>query len=148
MTQLGRLLLLKERRADYAALWFEADAFVGPPPVGQEMLALSTNYVSVGADVGRRSELSGTLLRVIRYHRRPSQVTRKAQKLLAYLVALGLETYAAMMDQPMDNLQRVLLKSRSLEGVMEHTGAKRRDLMAAIDDALNQARAFVDEVFT
>lgn len=149
LSQLGRLLLLDDRREQYADLWFDEDGrFIGPPPLGQETLFLSANYVTLGAEVGRRNKFSDTLLTVMRYHHRPGDVLDDTQELLTFLVATALETYAAMMDRPLSELLSVLLDSYPLDGVIELTGADRRSFMSATRDMLAEAQAFVDEVLT
>lgn len=149
LCQLGRLLLLDDRRERYADLWYdEGGAFAGPPPIGQETLFLSANYVTLGAEVGRRNNFSETLLNVMRYHHRPDEALDDEQQLLTFLVATGLETYATMRDKDMSELLSVLLESYPLEGCAELSGVDRRDLMSAIRELLEEARAFVDEVLT
>lgn len=147
LSQLGRLLLLDEHRARYAALWFEGDAFAGPPPLGQETLAVSTNYVTLGAHIGRRNDFSDRIVRLIRYHQRPSDLSDADQKLLAFLVAAGLDTYTARLKDPDRDLLPLLLASHPLAGLVDLTGAERRALMRATQDVLAEAHAFVDDVF-
>jgi hypothetical protein len=84
---------------------------------------------------------------VIRYHHQPAHARGVDHKLLAHLVALGLGTYVDMTGHSMRRLQRVLLNSHAMEGVMEQTGTGRRALMRAAHESLESARAFVDDVF-
>ena len=147
LCQLGRLLLLSDRREKYANLWYDdGGAFVGPPPIGQETLFLSASYVTFGADVGRRNKFSDTLLTVMRYHHRPGDVIDDKRELLTFVVATSLETYATMLDKDLNELLSVLLESYPLEGTIELSGADRRELMAAIREMLVEARAFVEEI--
>lgn len=155
LCQLGRLLLLDSRREAYAELWYDEEgAFAGAPPLGQETISLSTNYVAVGIEVGRRSKLSDEHLALIRYHRRPGDAIGEERKLTAYLVAAGFEASRAMggvgeTGEPhASELLPVLRESRAVGEIARRRGLERRDLMFFIHDTCEEARAFVAEVFT
>jgi HD-like signal output (HDOD) protein len=147
LSQLGRLMLLDEKRGEYADLWFDGEAFMGPPPIGQETLFVSASYVSVGMKVGRRSDFSDQILHLIRYHQRPSDTPATGDKLLALIVAMGLEIYAAVMEDPDRDLLPVLLDAHPLDGIAEITGFERRPLMTATQEYVQDARNFTDDVF-
>jgi HD-like signal output (HDOD) protein/CheY-like chemotaxis protein len=146
LSQLGRLLLLDERKETYADLWYEGDTFAGPPPVGQETLHLSSSYISAGVDAGRQSEFSDDILHLIRYHQRPSDLPSTGDRLLAFIVATALEIYAAILDDPDQDLLPVLLDSYPLSGIVEATDRERRPLMAATQEAAQDARDFTDGI--
>ena len=147
LSQMGRLLLLDDRQKQYADLWFDESTFSGPPPIGQETLFLSASYVTMGMEVGRRSNVSDTLLRVIRYHHRPSDVPAEEDELLTFLVAAGLETYGAMMDRPADEVLIALQNSYPLQGTAKLTGTDGSEIIAAAGSALEESRTFADEIF-
>lgn len=153
LCQLGRLLLLDKEGEQYANLWYddklEGD-FIGAPPLGQEILYCSADYVTFGVEAGRQCDLANDILTAIRHHRQPTHAPRGERRLLTMIAALSLET--ATLLQAADDLDdpQLFAEAGSTNAFAALTDAQEmepNDLMFFLQNKASEVRSFVDTIF-
>lgn len=116
--QIGRLMLLESEGEAYVSLWYEEkdseEAFLGPPPQGQEILHFGEDYVQNGISVGKTCGLSGDVLSVLQGHTRPTRV-RDSFRPLVPIVSLALQGAHLAMDAGGDEEEGRQLAERMRE---------------------------------
>lgn len=158
LAQLGRLALLTAEGEAYVNLWFQGqertdEAFLGPPPRGQEILHCEKNYLQKGVAVGKTCKLSNELLAVLRWHSHPLQAKSWSQPLVP-IVALGLEVAYLVFDPEQESWGGESVLIDELQGdelvhsLVEQESLSREELTYATVEAAKEGREFVDNVLS
>lgn len=149
LCQLGRLLLLDREPERYADLWYDsAGAFLGPPPLGQEILHCSADHVSVTVQAGRQCDLGNELVTAIRHYRDPTMASKGQSQLLALIVAVSLHASEQLLTADTLEAPDLFAETRHIPDLAAQTEAlNENDLVFFLQRKASDVQSFVETIF-